>query len=79
MRRIGGREEILVSFFSEPYTIRFPQVEFSSPGKKTVSLVIRVLLLHHLLSADGSPLTGKWVAYKDIPGDSSMQGSLPGG
>jgi hypothetical protein len=61
-------EKILVSFFSEPYTIHFPQLEFSSPGKKTVSLVVRVLLLHHLLHADGSPLTGKWVAYKDIPG-----------
>jgi Domain of unknown function (DUF3786) len=61
-------EKILVSFFSEPYTIHFPQMEFSCPGKKTVSLVVRVLLLHHLLHADGSPLTGKWVAYKDIPG-----------
>jgi len=61
-------EEILVSFFSEPYTIHFPQVEFSCPGKRTVSLVVRVLLLHHLLHADGNPVTGKWVAYKDIPG-----------
>ena len=68
MRRIGRGREILVSFFSEPYTIHFPQIEFSCPGKKTVSLVVRVLLLHHLLHADGSPLTGKWVAYKDIPG-----------
>ena len=61
-------EKILISFFSEPYTIHFPLMEFSCPGKKTVSLVVRVLLLHHLLHADGSPLTGKWVAYKDIPG-----------
>lgn len=61
-------EKILISFFSEPYTICFPQIEFASPGKKTVSLVVRVLLLHHLLHADGNPVTGKWVAYKDIPG-----------
>ncbi|OGP87440.1 MAG: hypothetical protein A2156_13485 [Deltaproteobacteria bacterium RBG_16_48_10] len=61
-------EKILIRFFSEPYTIRFPQIEFHSPGKKTVSLVTRVLLLHHLLRADGTPLTGEWVAYKDIPG-----------
>jgi hypothetical protein len=61
-------EEILISFFSEIYTIHFPQVEFSSPGKKSVSLVVRVLFLHHLLHADGNPVTGKWVAYKDIPG-----------
>jgi hypothetical protein len=61
-------EEILISFFSELYTLHYPLMEFSCPGKKTVSLVVRVLLLHHLLHADGSPVTGKWVAYKDIPG-----------
>lgn len=61
-------EKILIPFFSEPYRIRFPQVEIYSPGKKTVSLVTRGLLLHYLLHADGSPLTGKWVGYKDIPG-----------
>ena len=26
------------------------------------------LILHYLIRADGSPLTGKWVGYKDIPG-----------
>ena len=61
-------EKILIPFFFEPYSIRFPQVEFYSPAKKTVSLVTRALLLHYLLRADGTPLTGKWVAYKDIPG-----------
>ncbi len=61
-------EKIVIPFFSEPYTLRFPQIEFYSPGKKTVSLVTRVLLLHYLLRADGNPLTGEWVGYKDIPG-----------
>jgi hypothetical protein len=61
-------ERILIPFFSEPCTIRFPQIEFYSPGKKTVSLVTRALLLHYLLRADGSRLTGNWVGYKDIPG-----------
>jgi len=63
-----GGEEITVHFFSEPYHIRFPQIEFFSPSKKVVSLVTRILLLHYLIRADGYPLTGKWVAYKDIPG-----------
>jgi len=63
-----GRERITLHFFSEPYTIQFPQIEFHSPSKKLVSLVTRILLLHYLIHADGNPLTGKWVAYKDIPG-----------
>ncbi len=61
-------EEITIYFFSEPYHIRFPRIEFFSPSKKVVSLVTRILLLHYLIRADGNPLTGKWVAYKDIPG-----------
>jgi hypothetical protein len=63
-----GGEKITVQFFSEPYHIQFPQIEFYSPSKKVVSLVTRILLLHYLIRADGYPLTGKWVAYKDIPG-----------
>ena len=62
------REKITIHFFSEPYDIQFPQIEFHSPSKKVVSLVTRILLLHYLIRADGYPLTGKWVAYKDIPG-----------
>jgi hypothetical protein len=61
-------EDIRIHFFSEPYDIRFPQVEFYSPTKKVVSLVARILLLHYLIRADGNPLSGRWVAYKDIPG-----------
>jgi len=61
-------EKITLHFFLEPYHIQFPQLEFYSPSKKVVSLVTRILLLHYLLHADGNPLTGRWVAYKDIPG-----------
>ena len=61
-------EKIIIQFFSESYHIHFPQIEFSSPLKKTVSLVTRILLLHYLIRADGNPITGKWVGYKDIPG-----------
>jgi len=63
-----GGEKIIIQFFSEPYQIQFPQIEFYSPSKKVVSLVTRILLLHYLLRADGNPLTGRWVAYKDISG-----------
>jgi len=61
-------KKMIIDFFSEPYHIHFPQVEFSSPSKKAVSLVVRVLLLHYLIRADGSPITGTWLGYKDIPG-----------
>ena len=61
-------EKIVLHFFSDPYSIQFPQIEFYSPSKKTVSLVTRILLLHYLIRTDGSSLNGNWVAYKDISG-----------
>ena len=61
-------ETIRLLLFSEPYQILFPQIEFYSPSKTVVSLVMRILILHYLIRAGGNPLTGKWIAYKDIPG-----------
>jgi len=61
-------DEVIIQFFSEPYHLRFPQVEFYSPSKMAVSLVTRTILLHYLITSDGSPLSGTWVGYKDIPG-----------
>jgi hypothetical protein len=67
-QKTAAGEEVFFHFFSEPYRIQFPLIEFTSPSKKTISLVTRILLLHYLLQADGAPLTGRWVGYKDIPG-----------
>ena len=67
-QRAGDEEKITLNFFSEPHHISFPQMEFYSPSKKTVSLVTRILLLHYLIQADGTPMTRNWVGYKDIPG-----------
>lgn len=69
-----GSEKIVIRFFSEPYEIRFPEIGFYSPSKKVVSLVLRVLFLHYLIRADGSPLTGRWVGYKDVPGGLAYAG-----
>lgn len=61
-------ERIVLECFSEPYEVVFPGVTFLAPGKKVVSLVMRILILHYLIKADGTPLSGKWVPYKDVPG-----------
>ena len=59
---------VTLSFFLDAYEIVFPEVNFRCSTQTTISLVVRVLLLHYLIRADGSPLTGRWVGYKDIPG-----------
>jgi hypothetical protein len=71
----GGRYErdsdgegLVVDFFLDSYQVRFPQVEFRAPTKKTISLVTRILILHYFMKSDGTSLSGQWVPYKDIPG-----------
>jgi hypothetical protein len=67
-RKEEEKSVITLPFFSEEYQIVFPEINFYSSAQRTISLVVRVLLLHYLIRADGSPLTGRWVGYKDIPG-----------
>jgi hypothetical protein len=68
VRKEDEKGMITLPFFSDPYEIVFPEMNFHCAAQRTISLVVRVLLLHYLIRADGSPLTGKWVGYKDIPG-----------
>jgi hypothetical protein len=67
-RREEEKAVIALPFFSDTYELVFPEMIFRSSTQKTISLVVRVLLLHYLIRADGSPLIGRWVGYKDIPG-----------
>jgi hypothetical protein len=67
-RKENEKSIITLPFFSDAYEIVFPEMNFHCSTQRTISLVVRVLLLHYLIRADGTPLTGKWVGYKDIPG-----------
>ena len=62
----GGR--ISLSLFNARYVIEFPDLRISSKDKKVVSLVTKIILLHFLIKADGRPLSGQLVPYKEIPG-----------
>jgi hypothetical protein len=61
-------KRITLAFFGQTYAVAFPGITVSSPAVKTISLVTRILLLHYLIRADGTPVKGTWVGYKDIPG-----------
>jgi hypothetical protein len=41
-------------------------------------IATRIILLHYLLTADGTPLTSKWIAFRSLPGglgyDAAFQG-----
>lgn len=58
-----------IRFFGEPYVISFPDLEVRLEGTHKVRGLNRSsMFLYYLSTADGSPLTGKWVAFRDLPG-----------
>jgi hypothetical protein len=68
-----------VPFFGEMHDIHWPGGTVkrqADPGQ--VEVATRILLLHYLLTADGTPLTGQWIAFRILPGglgyDAAFQG-----
>jgi len=58
-----------IKFYGEMYQVTFPdlQVRVEATGKEC-GLNRTAMFLYYLKTADGSPLTGKWVAFRDLPG-----------
>lgn len=63
-----GNSLISVKLFGQEYTIVHPEGGIEFPDPHQVTVITHILLLHYLISALGSPLSGEMVAYKDIPG-----------
>lgn len=58
-----------VKFYGESYTISFPEliVRDEATGKEC-GLNRTAMFLFYLQNADGAPLEGKWIAFRDLPG-----------
>jgi hypothetical protein len=58
-----------IKFYGEPYLVMFPDLEarVETTGK-VCGLNRTAMFLYYLQTADGSPLQGKWVAFRDLPG-----------
>jgi hypothetical protein len=69
-------ERVVVPFFGRRHAVTYPSglvTVLPSAGDQTdaekpahVSIVI--LLLHYLLNADGTPPSGRWLAFRGLPG-----------
>lgn len=58
-----------VHFFGEPHVITFPDLEARVEAtSKPCGLNRTAMFLYYLQTADGAPFTGKWIAFRDLPG-----------
>ena len=58
-----------VKFYGDPYLITFPELEVKSETTgKVYGLNRSAMFFFYMLTADGSPMMGKWAAFRDLPG-----------
>jgi hypothetical protein len=59
---------ITLDYLNRRYQIRLPEVDISLKGSnEEVPLKDKILLLHYLIQAEGTPLANKSIAYKELP------------
>lgn len=59
---------INIPFFNEIITLTLPEFSFKSSKTSSVTLVNKIIMLHYILHASGTPTGGEKIPYEDIPG-----------
>lgn len=67
--KINEEEEMLyVPFINDEYRVCYRDGRVRTKNGDDAPLYFAIIILHYLVTADGAPLTGKWVAYRHLPG-----------
>jgi len=64
------KEGVVVPFFGVPHTVTHPSGEVTAhhgDTRKAVHTSIVIVLLHYLLTADGTRPADRWVAFRELP------------
>lgn len=65
---IDSRKEIMVEYLNQPYRITLPDIEVSlTNSEEPAPLKDKILILHYLIRAKGTPISHKLITYKELP------------
>lgn len=65
---VSGKKAIILEYLNRSYQVSFPDIDVSLVGsKEPVSLRDKLLILHYLNQARGSPITDTKITYKELP------------
>lgn len=59
---------IMLQFINQEYRIEHPSGQVTAADGSPASQYLAIIILHYLTTADGTPLTGRWIAYRHLPG-----------
>ena len=59
---------LLITMLGEEYRVTHPDGQVWTAGGEEASTYLAIIILHYLVTADGTPLTGRWIAYRHLPG-----------
>jgi len=58
-----------VPFLNSTYLVGWPDgLVTRTVSTEPVDIATQILLLHYLLTADGTPVAGQWIAFRNLPG-----------
>jgi len=67
---------LAIPFLHRLYHLSYPGGTIYDDEGKEAPVYQSILLLHYLVTADGTPLSGEWISYRHLPGG-EIHGALP--
>jgi hypothetical protein len=65
---MDSQKVITVEYLNRQYQVTLPDIEISmKDSKEAVPLRDKILILHYLIQAKGTPLSNKTITYKELP------------
>jgi hypothetical protein len=61
-------QTLSVPFINMSFLVHHPSGKVTAENDGEASVYLAIIILHYLNTAEGTPLTGRWVAYRHLPG-----------
>ncbi len=67
-RSTDSRKEVLLRYLNQQHTISLPEAKVTLAGTAVeVPIRDKILILHYLITAKGTPATGKLITFRELP------------